>query len=247
MLILAQAQSQGWKDLLPLLGAVGAIAAYIGAIRLWYHKVRMECVDGMTKDLDECTESAAQWTRFTKTWETLAGQAESMTTSANTAKTKLEAIKPETDETRAAVVATGDAARRADEISTTATKVAAAPAPKSHLKSRMKTAVWWIRGLSLLDVAILFTAVVLFKHAFRPWLPYANGQWNWNSHARFDPFALAVQVVLLVIVGVCGAHVWGGCAAWAMGTEFKKKGHTSIAVAFGLIAGALLLAALLLV
>jgi hypothetical protein len=45
----SQPDSAVWKDYLPLLAIFGAAAAYIGAIRLWYHKVRMDATDALKK------------------------------------------------------------------------------------------------------------------------------------------------------------------------------------------------------
>jgi hypothetical protein len=252
MLLLAQAHGSEWKDLLPLLGAVAGFAAYIGAIRLWYHKLRMECVDAMTKDVAESTQAAAQWAAFKAKWGTLEEQAKALKKSADQVQTEIEKIKPETPETQTALAAAKNTAKAAEQIESDAKTNAEAAPPESHMAGRLKTAVKWIRALSLLDVAILFTAIVVFKQAFRKWLPYVDGQWTWDPDASFDPFALAVQLVLLLIVAICFAHVGSGCAAWCMSKEFrpKKQGEKekhicAPALIFGVIAGLILLVGLL--
>jgi hypothetical protein len=252
MMLLAQTHGSEWNDLLPLLGAVAGFAAYIGAIRLWYHKLRMECVDAMSKDQDESTQAAAQWSAFKAQWGALAQQAEALKKSADQVQTDIEKIKPETDERHAALAAAKKTAKAAEAIEKDASTNAKAKPPESHMAGRLKTAVNWIRALSLLDVAILFTAIVVFKQAFRQWLPYVDDQWTWDPDAPFDPFALAVQLVLLLIVAICFAHVASGFDAWAMSKEFKpkkqgeeKKHISAPAIIFVVTAGLILLVGLL--
>lgn len=39
-----------WADNIPLLAIIGAMAAYVGAIRLWYHKARTDAIDNFQKE-----------------------------------------------------------------------------------------------------------------------------------------------------------------------------------------------------
>lgn len=38
-----------WQAVMPLLGLIAAMAAYLSAIRIWYHKVRMDVTDAIEK------------------------------------------------------------------------------------------------------------------------------------------------------------------------------------------------------
>lgn len=56
-----------WAPYLPLLTLIAGLAAYVGAMRLWFHKVRMDAVDAMKKaEAEGAAEAITAETEATK-------------------------------------------------------------------------------------------------------------------------------------------------------------------------------------
>jgi hypothetical protein len=61
----ADSDALNWKDLMPLLGLAVAMAAYVSALRMWYHKLRMDMLDALATsgatELKRRFKSAVIW------------------------------------------------------------------------------------------------------------------------------------------------------------------------------------------
>lgn len=53
MLMAEQSTLPPWFQYMPLLALLGALAAYVGALRLWYHKLRLDTIDSINKESTE--------------------------------------------------------------------------------------------------------------------------------------------------------------------------------------------------
>lgn len=142
-----------WMPYIPLLALAAGLAGYVGTIRLWFHKLRMDSVDAIKK------------------------------------------AEAETD----------DAKKKSAD----------------HAKKRIGAAVWWLRGLMVLDVGFLILAIIVYKRAFKRWLPGSN----WISPDPSDDLAFVIRLGLVAICCLCIAHVLACASAWYRSAEYGKNAH----------------------
>jgi hypothetical protein len=146
-----------------LLALFGATAAYISAIRLWFHKLRAGALDALRK---------AQATQTEKE------------------KADLKAQGKQTEEEKV-----------------------------HHMEERLNRAVWWLRGLAVIDASVVVGAGIVFWLAFHNWFPKSN----WVCKRPFDEFALAIQIMWFAFILLILAHLTSAMRAFTLRAEYTPS------------------------